>query len=242
MNRTLAAMRTDVALQARNQLYAISVGMAVVLAGVLAWLSSPAQLHRTVPMGILFIVGGSTLLYVIAMVILEKEDGTLQAVVVSPLRPREYLDAKIVTLSALATLEGIIMTAGTVGWVGRDSGIHWPSPSLLLVGLFALGVMHTYIGVILVVRHRRIMETLLPAGGIATLLQLPGLYFVGAFDHPALLAIPSAAPCMLVRGAFVPLEPWEWTYALVYSTALLVVLRRWARVAYEHHVVRKGGI
>ncbi|MEM9454394.1 MAG: hypothetical protein AAGF11_09460 [Myxococcota bacterium] len=241
MNRTLAAMRTDVALQARNQLYAISVGMAVVLAGVLSWLSSPAQLHRTVPMALLLIVGGSTLLYVIAMVILEKDDGTLQAVVVSPLRPREYLDAKIVTLSALATLEGVIMTAGTVVWVGRDSGIHWPSP-WLLVGVFALGVIHTYIGVILVVRHRRIMEALLPAGGLATLLQVPSLYFVGAFSHPALLAIPSAAPSMLIRGAFVPLEAWEWIYALTYSAVLVVMLRRWARVAYEHHVVRKGGI
>ncbi len=241
MNRTLAAMRTDVALQARNQLYAISVGMAVLLAGALAWLSSPAQLHGTVPMGILFVVGGSTLLYVLAMVILEKDDGTLQAVVVSPLRPAEYITAKVITLSALATGEGVIIAAGTILWVGRDGGVSWPSP-IFLVGVFALGVIHTYIGVILVVRHRRIMEAILPAGAIATLLQVPGLYFVGAIDHPVILAIPSTAPCMLVRAAFVELTPAQWLYAIGYSAVLLVVLRRWAHGAYLRHVVSKGGI
>lgn len=241
MNRTLAAMRTDVALQARNQLYAISIAMAVLLAGALGWLSSPAQLHATVPMGILFVVGGSTLLYVVAMMILEMDDGTLQAVIVSPLRPAEYITAKVVTLGALATAEGAIITVGTVLWVGGPGQAPWPSP-LLVGGVFVLGVIHTYIGVILVVRYRRIMEAILPAGMVATLLQAPGLYFVGALDHPAMLAIPTAAPCMLVRGAFVPLAPWQWVYALAYCAVIVVVLRRWARLAYERHIVRKGGI
>jgi fluoroquinolone transport system permease protein len=72
-------------------------------------------------------------------------------------------------------------------------------------------------------------------------MQLPAFYFAGALEHPALLAIPTAAPTMLVRGAFVTLERWQWVYAVVFTAATLVGLSVWALRAFEVHVVRKAG-
>jgi len=237
--RLLSAMKTDALLQARNQLYGISVGVSVVIGGALAWLSSPAQVAGTFPMALLMFVGGSTLLYVVAMIILEKDDGTLSAVIVSPMRSWEYLVSKTVTLTALATLEGALITAGALLVMRRVDVVAWPSP-LLLLAMTALGAMHVLIGVVLVVRYDRIMEVLLPMGAIATFLQLPALYFVGALPHPALLAIPTAAPTMLLRGAFTELSAGEWLYALVYTGICLVALALWAGRAFEAQVVRKG--
>ncbi len=239
MSRVLAALRTDVALQSRNGLYAISVLFAAVMAGALIWLSSPASVQRTVPMGILFVVGGSTLMYVVAMVLLERDDGTLEAVSVSPLRPAEYLAAKVASLSGIAVFEGIILAVGTMAWLDRAS-LSGTAVLLLVVGLLGLGVVHTLVGIIIVVRYGRIMEALMPMGLVAVVFQVPALYFVGALPSRFALAIPSAAPAMFVRAAFVPLEPWEWAYAILGTSLVIVVAGLWAHRAFVHHIIRKG--
>ncbi len=240
MRRLIAALRTDVTLQARNRLYGISVAVAVITAAALAWLSSPAAVARTVPLVLLCFVGGSTLLYVVAMIILEKADGTLAAVAVSPLRAREYLAAKVISLTALATLEALIITYGGLALIARAGPVPWPGP-LALLGVLALGAMHVLVGVIIVVRYDRLMEALIPMGAIATALQAPALWYIGALDHPALLAVPSGAPTMLIRGALTPLTAWQWTYALGATALTLAALAYWAGRAYDTHIVRKAG-
>ena len=239
MNRVVAATRTDVALQARNQLYGISILFAAVMVGALVWLSSPTSLHRTVPMAVLFVVGGSTLLYVVAMVLLERDDGTLEAVSVSPLRPAEYLAAKVVSLTALAVFEGVVLVGGTILWLDR-AALGGAAVPLVLLGLVCLGALHTLIGVIIVVRYSRIMEALMPMGLVALLLQIPALHFVGALPSKVALVIPSAPPAMFLRGAFVPLESWEWLYAIVGTATVLVATAIWAHRAFVLHIIHKG--
>lgn len=239
MRRMLAATRTDITLQARNQLYGISVLFAAVMVGALIWLSSPTSLHRTVPMAVLFVVGGSTLLYVVAMVLLERDDGTLDAVAVAPLRPSEYLAAKVASLTALAVLEGAVLAGGAIVWLDRAT-LGGATVPLLLVGLVSLGVLHTLVGVVIVVRYHRIMEALMPMGLVALLLQIPALYFAGALPSELALLIPSAPPAMFLRGAFVPLEPWEWGYAVVGTTTALAVAAIWAHRAFVLHIIHEG--
>ena len=239
MNRVLAAARTDVVLQARNHLYAISAVFAASMIGALVWLSSPQSLFRTVPMAVLFVVGGSTLLYVVAMVLLERDDGTLEAVSVSPLRPWEYLTAKVVSLSGLAVFEGVVLVGATVGWLdaGALGGVAAP---LVVLGLAALGALQTLVGVIVVVRYARITEALMPMGLAALVLQIPALYFVGALDSPVALSVPSAPPAMFIRGAFVPLAAWEWIYAVLGTAISLAVAAVWAHRSFVHHVIHRG--
>lgn len=239
MNRVLAATRTDIALQARNQLYGISILFAAVMVGALIWLSSPTSLHRTVPMAVLFVVGGSTLLYIVAMVLLERDDGTLEAVSVSPLRPSEYLAAKVASLTALAVFEGVVLAGGAIVWLDYTA-LAGATVPMVLLGLVCLGVMHTLIGVIIVVRYSRIMEALMPMGLIALLLQIPALYFVGALPSEVALLIPSAPPAMFLRGAFVPLAPWEWAYAVVGTAVALTLSAVWAHRAFVLHIIHKG--
>lgn len=235
--RLLTAVRTDVRLQARNQLYAISIGVAALCSGAVAWLSSPDTLQRSVPMALLMFVGGSTLLYVVAMVILERADGTLTAVLVSPLRDAEYLASKAITLTALATLEAALIALGTHLLVDDA-----PTPNAFLaVGVLTLGIVHVLAGIVIVVRYERIVEALIPMGVIATLMQLPALWFVGAIDHVAILAIPTGAPTMFLRAAYVELEPWQWAYALGGTTLTLAVLAWWSLAAFRTHVAGSAG-
>lgn len=239
--RLWAALTTDVALQARNQLYGISVGVSLVSAAILAAFSPPEYLSRTVPAILLMFAGGSTLLYVVGMLLLERADGTLSAISVSPLRPWEYLAAKVISLTGIALLEGILIVGGVYGWIYL-SGQEAPAPTLLaLVGMAALGALHVLVGVILVVRYRHITEALVPMSLVAVLLQVPALWFVGAMDHPAVLLIPSAGPTFLIRASFTPLTPFQWglaTFGTVLSGGVFMV---WALRAFHRHVVEQAG-
>jgi len=239
MTRLLHAMHTDVLLQSRNRLYAISVGVAALFGAALAPLASPSNLALSIPTALLLFVGGSTLMYVVAMIILEKADGVLAALTVSPLRPREYLASKVLTLTGIATLEALfIVVAATVA-------ADVPAPDLrgqllLLSGVIGLGVLHVLAGIVLVARHDRLTDALVPVSALAILFQLPAFHFAGAADFAPLLAIPSAAPTLLLRAAYAPLSPLEWTYALGGTATSLVALAFWASRAFEKHVVRGG--
>lgn len=241
MTRLLMAMKTDVMVQVRTNLYAIGIGAGALVAIMLAWLASPEQLYTYVPTLMLLVVGGSTLLYVAGMIIFEKDEGTLNANIVSPLRTSEYLWSKIITLTGLATLEAIVMIGGAMLLMSFADEITMPNAPVLLVGIIAMAVVYTLIGIVTVVRFDTITDYLIPMAGIAVVLELPFLYFLGWLKHPLLLLIPTSGPAMLMQGAYLQLAAWEWLYATGYMAALVIGLAIWAQRAFHTHIVMKVG-
>lgn len=241
MTRLLMAMKTDVMVQVRTNLYAIGIGAGALVAIMLAWLASPEQLYTYVPTLMLLVVGGSTLLYVAGMIIFEKDEGTLNANIVSPLRTSEYLWSKIITLTGLATLEAIVMIGGAMLLMSFADEITMPNAPVLLVGIIAMAVVYTLIGIVTVVRFDTITDYLIPMAGIAVVLELPFLYFLGWLKHPLLLLIPTSGPAMLMQGAYLQLAAWEWLYATAYTAGLVIGLAIWAQRAFHTHIVMKVG-
>lgn len=241
MNRLFTAIRTDVTVQVRNKLYTIGIVVALIVAVPIALLAEPAQLASVIPALMIIVTGGTTLLYVAGMIIFEKDEGTIHAVIVSPLRSSEYLWSKIITLTFLGTLESLIMIGGGMVIMGFSEPVTWPNIPLLLAGIIAIGVIYTLIGIVLVVRYDKITEFLIPMAAYAVLLQVPFLYFWGVIEHEALLLIPTSAPTMLMRGAFVALPAWEWAYGVGYTVVLIGGLVVWAHRAFNHHIIKNVG-
>lgn len=241
MTRLLSTMKTDVTVQVRNNLYAIGIGVGALVAVMLSQLATPAQLPLVVPTLMLLVVGGTTLLYVAGMILFEKDEGTLNALMTSPLRPTEYLWSKIITLTALATLEAIVMIGGAMLIMSWSAEVIWPNIPILLLGIITIGIIYTLMGIILVVRYKQITDFLLPMAGVAVILQLPLLYFLGMVKLPILLLIPTSAPTLLMQGAYMPLEAWQWLYAIVYTILLIIALTVWASRAFRTHIIMKVG-
>lgn len=241
MNRLLSAIKMDVTVQFRNKLYAIGIGAGIFVAVALSQLTNPEQLPLTVPTLMLLVVGGSTLLYVAGMILFEKDEGTLNMVIVSPLRTSEYLASKIITLTGLATLEAIVMIGGTMLIMSSDAEIIWPNVPLLLLGIIAIGVIYTLLGIVLIVRFDKITEFLIPMSAVAVVLQLPFLHFLGWIEHPAFLIIPTSAPTVLMQGAYMELAAAEWLYAIGYTSLLIIALTIWAYRAFNRHIIMKVG-
>lgn len=241
MTRLLAAMRTDVTVQIRNNLYTIGIGIGVFVAILLSQLISAEQLSTAIPTLLLLVVGGSTLLYVAGLIIFEKDEGTLSAVIVSPLRTTEYLGSKIITLTLLAMLEAAVMIGGALLIMRSGGAFALPNIPILVLATLAMGALYTLIGIVLIVRYDSITDFLVPVIVIALVLQVPLFYFMNLVANPLLLIIPTSAPTMIMRGAFVSLSAVEWLYALGYTTALLLALSVWAYRAFQTHIIMKVG-
>lgn len=241
MSRLLSAMKIDVTIQIRTQLYTIGIVAGIMVAVAVSQLAGPEQLFSIIPTLMLLVVGGSTLLYVAALILFEKDEGTLNAVIVSPLRSWEYLWSKIITLTALATFESLIMIGGAMLIMRFSDELSMPNIPLLFIGIIAIGVIYTLIGIVLIVRFNKITDFLIPMSGVAVVLQLPFLYFLGWVEHPALLIIPTSAPTMLMQGAYIQLASGKWLYAVGYTAVLVIGLTIWAYRAFKTHIIMKVG-
>ncbi|MGB1253218.1 MAG: hypothetical protein ACPG8W_21580 [Candidatus Promineifilaceae bacterium] len=241
MNRLISTMRNDIIVQFRNNLYAIGIGLSVIIAIALSQLAKPNQLEFAVPTLMILAIGGTTLMYVSGMIIFERDEGTINAVIVSPLTVSEYLWSKILSLTLLATLEATIVIGGAFLIMSFRERVPMPNVPILLLGIFSIGIIYTLIGIILIVRYDKITDFLIPMGGCAAVLQLPFLHFLGVYEHSAFLAVPTSPSAMLMRGAYVSLSTGEWVYATVYTALIIVGLTYWALHAFEKHVVAKVG-
>ena len=90
------AIRTDVTLHLRGGLYVIGLVVSVLLALPLALLVPVSFLDRAIPVFILLGIGSTTMLYMAALILSERADGTLNAALVSPLSISNFIAAKLI--------------------------------------------------------------------------------------------------------------------------------------------------
>ena len=234
MTRLAAALRLDARVQRRNRLYAIGITIALVLGAAGRWVFPSAALPVVIPAFYLLFVGGSTYMFVAAMILLERGEGTLDALRVTPLRTAEYLTSKVVTLSLFSLVEGLIVLLVAFGATGY-------SVAPLAVGLLLMGAFLTLVGIAQVVGHEKVTDFLIPGAMVVMLVfQLPLFHFLGMWQGAIWYAIPTRASLLIIEAAFRPLSAGEWTYALAYSVLAVVAAAALARRRFVLHVLRGG--
>jgi len=241
VNRLAQAIKTDIRVQFRNGLYHVGSVISAIIAIALALLTTPGQLGAVIPAAILLIIGGTTMLYVAGMMIFEKDEGTIAATIVSPLTATEYLSAKVASLVLLASLESLISIYGAILIHYFKGAAILPNAIWLTIGIIVIGVVFTLVGIGIVTRFNKITDFLIPMTVISIVMQLPFLYFWGLAKHPLLLLVPTAAPTMLMDGAFRQLTDWEQLYATGYSALTIIALAIWAHAAFNKHVIQRMG-
>ncbi len=232
MSRFASALQLDVRLQARSRLYAIGIAVAILMGLAGRFIFRPENAGLILPIFYLLGVGGTTFMFGASMLLLEKSQGTLEALRVSPLTAAEYLRSKAATLTTFALVEGAIVFA----LVYRGGEI---SPVVLVAGLVVLGLSYTYIGIGLASSFDSVTGFLFPSATVVSvILQLP---FLGALDiGPSWLwaIIPSAAPLALMQAAFG--ADISWSYAIGVSILLVVVSVLYAHARFKRYVGLHG--
>lgn len=238
MSRLASTIRKDMIVQSRNNIYTMTLVVALLFAIVFSILLKPEHIGVIIPAAMLFIVGGTTVVFIAILIMDEKELGLLNAMTVTPLSTKEYLIAKVGSITFLASLEVAIMLGVPIVLGYYRVGIQLPNFVFLVLGVIIVNLMYSLLGVGLIVRFEKFTEFMFPAVMIMVFFQIPAIYYAGILSTKAILLIPSAAPVMLIYGSFNQLEVWQLIYGIGYSVIILAGFAFWAYRAYVKHVVR----
>ncbi len=230
MSRLTSTLRLDSQLQARNQVYLIIGVAAFAVAFAFDALLTPDQLRFFMPVLIMYGVSLTTVFLVGVLLLIERNQGTLSVVMVSPLRPSEYLASKLITLTVLALVESAIVAV-----VAYGLGFSFVCIVLAVVMRASMGVA---VGVAVGVRFRSITRFLVPAIGLSLAFDLPNIWYFELWPSPLFYLWPSMPPLLLAKAAFLEVEAMQLVYAfrsggLVVGAALI-----WASRSIDRFVVR----
>lgn len=231
MSRLLATIRWHLLLQYRNG-FLFAIGFFV-----LVWAALLRQFPRH-NSGLELLLSGLMLLSVIitayyfigAQVLLEKGERTLSALVVTPLRDREYLLAKVCAQTLLATVESTLLVLLVYGW-------HL-NLALWIAGIILLGAFYTLLGFIVIARCTTFNNYLLPSGGVIMLMILPLINHFGIWQSWLFYLHPVQPMLTLLRAAFLPASLWELLYGLLGALCWLALAFVMARRAFNRSIVR----
>ena len=221
----------DVRLQVRYGFYTV---YAVLTAAFIIGLQLLGTGLRT-DAAVLLIVTDPTVLgfyFIAAIVLFEKEEGVLDALVTSPIGDRGYLLSKVATLSLLAVLASTLVA---VLGHGKASGLR-----LLVLGVALSASLFVLVGFIAVARYNSVNEYFISAVGWGSVLFLPVFGYVGLIETPLFYLLPAQPVLLLVEGGFRSLDLWEVVYGVGYLLVGNAVAYVWARRAFRRHIVRGG--
>lgn len=232
MNRLRAVTRLDVLLQWRYGLYYAAAFVALV------WVAALRQLPQTaldvgVPLIIFVDLAAIGFYFIAGMVLFEKGEQTLAALVVTPLRFGEYIASKLTTLTLLALVVSLAVAVASYG-LGFNL-------ALLAAGVALTSLITLLVGFVTVAPYRSISRYLLPSQLYLLPLILPlAVYLLP--DLPVWYLLPTYGSLLMLQGAFTSITLGQLIYALVYQAVWIVGLLWLARRAFRRHVVaRQGG-
>jgi fluoroquinolone transport system permease protein len=227
----LHAVLWDLRLQLRYQIVTVAIAVTAVYAVLLRLVPEEWRDDTTV----LLVLADPTMigfLFVGALMLFERGASTLQAVVVTPLSPAQYVWSKATSLTAISLVCAVTMT------VGGHGGDFSPVPLLVSVALTSL--LFVFIGIAAVTRVRTINEYLLIVPLYLVPLYLPLLDFFRVLESHLFLFLPTQASILLLRRSLEPRAGWEGIYGPALLVPCVAAAYIWARRSFETHV-RGGG-
>jgi hypothetical protein len=172
------------------------------------------------------------LLFIAALIFMEKDEGTLRAYWVTPGRTFEYLLSKALTLAVLALLFTLVFVPLTIGW-----GPNYPQ---LLAVMFMGSVFGSLLGALIAVYFDSLTEFIFPAMLVMVVISLPSItYWVPSFS-PAWLEWMPTYPLMFgLREATFPTGNVQVVYnSLLALLGVNVALLFVTSLAFKRQLVR----
>mgnify|MGYP000091377037 CR=1 FL=1 len=219
----------DVRLQYRYGFYAVYAVLTVLF--VVTLRSIPAGSARDTALQLLVFADPSFLgfYFVAALVLFEKGQGVVEALVTSPLSTRAYLWSKALSLTLLAVLATTLVTA-----LGYGTDLRWLP---VLGGVALTSVLFVFVGFVAVARFDSINAYFMTALAYMTVLGAPVLGLLGVVETPLYYLLPAQPSLVLFEAAVGPVPALELAYAVGYLVVAIGVAAAVARRSFERHVV-----
>jgi fluoroquinolone transport system permease protein len=221
VSRLAATLWVDARIQLRNGFYAATALVVACSILLLRWL--PADMAALLlPMVLLANIVINTFYFVGGLLLLERDEGTMVAQGVTPLRDGEYLASKVLTLTALSLAESGLIAAAVVGLDGRLA--------VMSAGIALAAALFCFAGVALVAHYEAINEFILPSVLYTFLLSLPVLGYFGVGARVWYALHPIQGPLDLLRVQ-APYTLGGLAYAIGYPLIWIGPFYLWSRRA-----------
>ena len=223
MTAFVTALRWDIVVQARNGFYWATAFMVLIVGALLLAIPEMARANAAIWVPALVAVNlqVTTFFFVAGLMLLERDEGTLSALAVSPFSPGGYLASRMISLTALAAVETI-----AVVWIAFDTRGAW---LMLMAGTAALGAIYTGVGAVVAARYTSVNALLLPASVVVTLLLLPLLPHFGFAPRALYLLHPIEPAITLIRAAYGAAGTADVVFGVAGSLAWIAVAYVWGR-------------
>ena len=232
MTRLLSIVRWDVQLQFRNGFYYVSAAMAVFFVILLRQFPQvdwaywwPAIITGNLTINAYYFMAG--------IVLLEKGEGTMEAQIVTPLRPWEILTSKVLTLGLLSLFETL-----TIVFLVQGPQFNW---FLLITAIVLYIAILALYGFIIVVRYDSISQFLLPSVIWTMGFSLPLLYYFDIWRSWVMFIHPLQAILILIQSAFTSLPAWQILYGIGYALLWTGIAMAVSLRMFHRFVVTKEG-
>jgi len=179
------------------------------------------------------------IMFVGALVLFEKSENVLQALVITPMKTDDYLLSKVLALTLLSIISAAIFMSLMIIFNNISFNLFY-----LIFGIILTSVMLILLGFILVSRVNNINGYLLGIMiGFIGLTFPPLLQLFGLFENPIFYVWPTQASFILFDGVFhaANLETWEIAYGIGYQIFWIGIFYILAKKAFYKHIVLKGG-
>ena len=179
------------------------------------------------------------IMFIGALVLFEKSENVLQALVITPMKTDDYIFSKLTSLTILSLISATIFLT----LLNVFGEINF-SIIFAVFGIVLTSVLLILLGFILVSGVNSINEYLLAMGISFLILTFPPmLHLSGLYENVIFYLWPTQASFILFTGVFnsQSLELWEIAYGIIYQLVWIAILFLLAKKAFYKHIVLKGG-
>lgn len=169
----------------------------------------------------LFFIGG--------IIMLEKVQGVLMVMVVSPLRTIEYILSKVISLAFISVLAAFVIT-----YFSHYESVNW---LLLFLATILTSGIFTMSGIMINAGCQTVNQYMLKTIPYMLLFILPCFSLIG-FPYSELFTIvPSVAALRLMLGAYMGIVWYEAFGLVIYLSAMNYLFLRWTMHVFEKKIV-----
>ncbi len=169
----------------------------------------------------LFFIGG--------IILMEKGQGVLMVLVVSPLRTSEYILSKVISLTIVS-----LLAAFAISWFSYYPTVNW---WLLLVATILASGIFTLLGIMINAGCNTVNQYMLRTIPYMLLFILPCFALLGFPYSELFVIIPSVAALKLMLGAYHGISGFEMAALAIYLFAINFIFLKLAITTFEKRIV-----
>ncbi len=226
--RLLHAIRADIRFQIKQGFYLVYVIITLMYLVILSFLP-----HDLLPVVLPLVVFSDPsvlgLFFIGGIILLEKVQGILTVVVVSPLRTSEYILSKVISLAILAVLAAFV-----ISFFSSYKEINW---LLLFLATILTSGIFTMSGIMINAGCETVNQYMLKTIPYMLLFVLPCFSLIGFPYSWLFTVVPSVAALRLMMGAYIEMSWYEATALVVYLAGTNYLFLRLTMRVFENKIV-----